>query len=124
MKQTFERIYKDGYNDSPYGNPEMYGMERVAELEWDNQSYQFDITSVLRRKEDGTLWFCNDSGCSCPSPFEDDYEWERLFSTEDFQKRYRERTTGDYSWGHTDQQQYEQFIADIERALQELRERS
>lgn len=123
MKLTFERIYKDGYHDTPYANPGLYGMEPVAELEWDNESYQFNITSVLRRKEDGTLWSCDDSGCSCPTPFEDDYEWDRVFSTDDFRSRYAAQLLNDYS-GRADQQQYEKFIVDVERALQELRERT
>jgi hypothetical protein len=54
-----------------YYSPENYGLEIVGEIEWSDASYQFDLTVVWRRKLDGQLFYADDSGCSCPSPFED-----------------------------------------------------
>lgn len=50
-----------------------FGYELLAELD-DEQSrddYGFDILAVWRRLSDGALFWGQDSGCSCPSPFED-----------------------------------------------------
>lgn len=35
------------------------------------QDYSFDIVAVWRDNETGRLFGAFDSGCSCPSPFED-----------------------------------------------------
>lgn len=52
-----------------YYAPEKFGLTPVAEIELDNESYQFNIRMVWRHT-DGTLYTARDSGCSCPSPFE------------------------------------------------------
>jgi hypothetical protein len=53
-----------------YYDPEKYGLEIVAKLEDPHASYSFDIFCVWIRKADGELFYGQDSGCSCPSPFE------------------------------------------------------
>ncbi len=62
-----EKVEKDWLNadakESEY--------EFVAEVEWEDQSYQFDMTRVYLHKPTGELYYAEDSGCSCPSPFED-----------------------------------------------------
>ena len=45
-------------------------MDFVAELDRSDHSYQFDYLRVVR-SEDGRYFYGTDSGCSCPSPFED-----------------------------------------------------
>lgn len=47
--------------------------ETIATIEWRYESWEFDMTEVYRRK-DGALFRASDSGCSCPSPFEDTTE--------------------------------------------------
>jgi hypothetical protein len=54
-----------------YGQPENYGLEEVAELSLSDEPYEFDIRVVWRHEETGVLYTARDSGCSCPSPFED-----------------------------------------------------
>lgn len=54
-----------------YYSPGKYGFETVGEIEWSDESYQFDLTVVWRRVADGQLFYADDQGCSCPSPFED-----------------------------------------------------
>lgn len=51
-----------------YYNPDTFGLTPVTEIEWDNECYQFNITAVWEK--DGEFWMASDSGCSCPSPFE------------------------------------------------------
>lgn len=58
------------YNDNVYYSPEKYGLTPVGEIEWDGESYQFNITAVWRHQETGDLYYADDSGCSCPAPFE------------------------------------------------------
>jgi hypothetical protein len=54
-----------------YYSPGKYGLELVAEEEYSSGSYEFDIRAVWRDTETGKLLTARDSGCSCPTPFED-----------------------------------------------------
>jgi hypothetical protein len=61
-----------GYSDkgSIDGNPGEHGLNLVAEIEYSSGSYEFD-TRIVWADKDGKLYTARDSGCSCPSPFED-----------------------------------------------------
>ncbi len=54
-----------------YYSPEQFGLEPVAEIDYSSGSYEFDLRVIWRHKETGQLYTARDSGCSCPSPFED-----------------------------------------------------
>jgi hypothetical protein len=56
--------------DNPYYDPEKFGLRTVGEIEWSEPNYNFDLT-VLWRDGVGRLYWGDDSGCSCPAPFED-----------------------------------------------------
>lgn len=58
------------YGNDPYSAPEKHGLTMLGEVDWDDEPYQFDMTAVWR-DADGGLYWADDSGCSCPSPFED-----------------------------------------------------
>lgn len=60
-----------------YYSPEKYGLEVVGTIEWSEPNYDFDMT-VLWRAKRGQYWIGSDSGCSCPSPFEDIYDVNEL----------------------------------------------
>lgn len=52
--------------------------DRIAEhLDWlgdidlAEPDWSFDLLRIYRRKSDGVYLWATDSGCSCPSPFED-----------------------------------------------------
>lgn len=60
------------YDKNVYYNTENCGLEIFAEISAD-LSYEFDILLVLKDKQTGKLYFAQDSGCSCPTPFEDYY---------------------------------------------------
>lgn len=66
-----------GYGSDPYSSPEKHGLTMIGDIEWDDESYQFDMTAVWRDAEGGLYW-ADDSGCSCPSPFEDFQSIEEL----------------------------------------------
>ncbi|MDG4792720.1 hypothetical protein [Micromonospora sp. WMMD1082] len=81
-----------------YGSPEKFGLETVGEVDWSSGSYEFDLTVVWRRKSDGAFFFAEDSGCSCPSPFEsvgvDDLM--PVESLSEFHAHLTKRTGGNY----------------------------
>lgn len=53
-----------------YYNPEEFGLEIVDELEDPQADYSFNKIVVWKHKETKKLFWASDSGCSCPSPFE------------------------------------------------------
>lgn len=62
---------------NPYYNPEDFGLTIVDEIEWRDEPYEFDLTVIWKDKS-GKYWIADDSGCSCPSPFEDYHTLESL----------------------------------------------
>lgn len=52
-----------------YYNPEKFGLTTVGELDYSSGSYEFDYTAVWV-DDQKNLYYADDSGCSCPSPFE------------------------------------------------------
>lgn len=53
-----------------YSNPEKFGL-RLVDSGDRADSYEFDIFAVFRNIESGQLSWTKDSGCSCPTPFEE-----------------------------------------------------
>jgi hypothetical protein len=53
---------------NPYYDPEEFGLRKVAEVELSEPCYSFDTLAVWA--DDAGLYLGTDSGCSCPTPFE------------------------------------------------------
>lgn len=53
-----------------YYEPQEAGLEIVADIDWYDEPYEFDMT-VVWKDQNGNFYMADDSGCSCPSPFED-----------------------------------------------------
>lgn len=53
-----------------YYSPEKYGLTSVKDVEWRDEGYEFCLTALWKSQE-GRFFVASDSGCSCPSPFED-----------------------------------------------------
>lgn len=51
-----------------YYHPEAYGLKLVAEGDDPDANYSFDMMVVWYGHD--TFWVADDSGCSCPSPFD------------------------------------------------------
>ncbi len=72
MKRKFQ--WTDGKDH--YGAPninydhEACGLEKLIEYGDPEASYSFDDFMVFKDKETGDIYCANDSGCSCPTPFE------------------------------------------------------
>lgn len=45
--------------------------EIIGEIECGSGDYSFDLFRVVQDAKSGNLFYATDSGCSCPSPFED-----------------------------------------------------
>ena len=60
----------DNYNPGPYFAPEMSGLEQVAHIELSDGAYQYQKVVAWREIATGRILVGRDSGCSCPSPFE------------------------------------------------------
>lgn len=58
------------YEANIYYHPEKYDLEIIGEIDMAD-SYEFDKFVVWKSKTNGQLYVGHDSGCSCPSPFED-----------------------------------------------------
>jgi hypothetical protein len=65
--------YVSDSDRNPHYNPENCGLELVADIELD---HQFNLSAVWRDLKTGALYM--DSGCSCPSPFQDVHGLEDL----------------------------------------------
>ncbi|MCQ4150261.1 DUF7574 domain-containing protein [Rhodococcus qingshengii] len=53
-----------------YYEPEAFGLTTVGELDLGG-GYDFDKFVIWQDNGSGRLWYAEDRGCSCPSPFED-----------------------------------------------------
>lgn len=74
-----------GY-DAPdvYYKPEHFGLTLVGAAEKE-PNHDFDIFAVWRDQE-GALYYGQDAGCSCPSPFEDFTSLDGLTKAESVQQ--------------------------------------
>lgn len=61
---TYRRIIGDDWS----GDSALY--EFFDEIQWGEACYSFDLTRVWRNVETNELFCADDSGCSCPSPFD------------------------------------------------------
>ena len=52
-----------------YYSPEAYGLTVVADIDKSSGCYEFD-TFVVWKDASGRYYWAEDSGCSCPAPFE------------------------------------------------------
>lgn len=92
-----------------YYNPENFGLLMLSMLEESGLSWEFNMFGVWR-DADSNLYYGVDSGCSCPSPFED-------FTSVDSLTRATKRgiMNAARSWGATASQQ-----ADLYEILDDL----
>lgn len=60
-------------NNNPYYSPEKCGLGIFDEIDT-GAAYEFDMFIIWEKLDDKTLWWATDSGCSCPTPFEDHRE--------------------------------------------------
>lgn len=61
------------WDKNVYYNPEQLGLEILGTLDEPNLSYEYNTFLVVRHPESGRVFWAQNSGCSCPTPFEDFY---------------------------------------------------
>lgn len=90
------------YETNVYYNPEKHGPIPVAEYEYSDRNYVFDTRVIWRHQASGALYMARDSGCSCPTPFEDYNGIDDLerFSPEVIESEFREESAPKYP-GHS-----------------------
>ena len=59
------------YGEDVYSNPGKHGLEIIAEINDEDASYSFNDIVVWKHVASGAFYYAQDSGCSCPSPFEE-----------------------------------------------------
>jgi hypothetical protein len=104
--------------DDVYYNPEKFGLTIIGDVDTAG-SYEFYMLAVWQRDEDGALFWQTDSGCSCPSPFEDVYSVEGLNPITDaaaFAAEARKWLREQYKPGANDRDA-------VERLIRKVRER-
>lgn len=55
---------------NPYYDPNDFGLVIVGSFDWSEPDYSFDMCVVWYGPRTGKYYWASDSGCSCPSPFE------------------------------------------------------
>jgi len=86
-----------------YYDPQDFGLELVGEFDWTEPDYSFDMLVVWKSGR-GQYWIGEDSGCSCPSPFEDVRDVNELdgpYTKADLRKRvnFRVKDRFENGWG-------------------------
>jgi hypothetical protein len=103
-----------GWDNNPYYKPEAFGLTQVFSIDFSDGCYQFDLL-VVWKDADGRLYYAEDSGCSCPSPFENDSmaTLTRVQSADEIVSRmeYRHSEMGD--WYASDRERVGYEIADF-----------
>lgn len=98
-----------------YYNPEDFGLEVVAEIEYSSGSYEFDTRVVWKEKKGRKKFTARDSGCSCPTPFED-YNLGNIekFNFQTVRQEVNEELSHEYK--HITPEQAQEFLAKVRAA--------
>lgn len=57
------------FTENPYYNPEKCGLEIFDTIDT-GESYEYDMLVIWKKLDNSVLYWDTDSGCSCPSPFD------------------------------------------------------
>lgn len=118
------KVTRKSNDEGYYGYYDQFvGFTKLDEIEWDNESYSFNLTAVWVKDDDGTVWTADDSGCSCPTPWEGTDTLERLFSVEPLVERYKRQTAEGSTYRSVVQSDWESFKAKVEGAFEALAKR-
>lgn len=99
---------------SIYGSPEDHGVEIVGTVDWyGGDGYEWDMTVVLRDPK-GRLYWDDDAGCSCNSPFMDHY------SLDDFETGTMMDLSNHLVARRADAEQYDRPMGYIDGEIAEL----
>lgn len=98
-----------------YYNPEHFGLEIVAEIEYSSGSYEFDTRVVWKEKDGRKCYTMRDSGCSCPTPFESyNLSNVELLDIEALRREVNEEVLNDYR--RVSQDKAQEFLSKVKAA--------
>ncbi len=115
----------DHYDHNVYRHPETWGMEQVAAIDYSSGCYEFNYR-VVWKDEKGVLWSGRDSGCSCPTPFEDfteESDFERVtraWITHVLEPELNNES-GKEKYRPTAREEYGNFLWEVKKALRAKR---
>lgn len=62
---------EERWSENPYYSPKKCGLQIIDALEDPAASYDFSTVVAFRKSRTKRVFIVHDSGCSCPTPFED-----------------------------------------------------
>lgn len=71
------------YETNFYYHPEYWNMKLIGEIEYSGGCYEFTTRIFLLDLVTNKVYTARDSGCSCPTPFEDFYSLDDLSQVTD-----------------------------------------
>ncbi|ROR95461.1 hypothetical protein EDD28_0102 [Salana multivorans] len=95
----------------------------IDSIDWDEESYQFNMTDAWLDTETGDVLVADDSGCSCPTPFEDTRlnDTTKIAHLKDLDAHVADRMEIEWSRAHPGQagrvDRHQHFRASVEQAL-------
>lgn len=105
---------------APYYDPEKWGLEEVAEIDYSSGNYEFDYRVVWRHKETGKFYTARDAGCSCPSPFEDYLTLEDLDEIQSVEGVLRQEVAEELvGSAYITAEEAQDFLRKVEKAMGE-----
>jgi hypothetical protein len=86
MNKRLEGVAMSYANPDVYFQPEKFDLKPIGELEISEPDWSFDTVVAWIHTPTGDVYWAHDSGCSCPSPFEDYTDLVKLtkLSTENY----------------------------------------
>lgn len=109
------------WDDNVYYSPEKFGLTRIGEADLREPDYSFDLIAAW--KGDEGFYLGTDSGCSCPSPFENYHGKDDLTgpltaeqAVEEARSIYATNSVDYYTKQPYDPDGFEEFIRKIEGA--------
>lgn len=103
----------------PYYQPEKFDLVPVGEIDYSDGCYQFDIRAVWKHEPTGTFYTCRDSGCSCPSPFEDYHSLDQLevLNLEELEEEIQRERHSEWNHSHQGSLAYAEFLMKVRDAV-------
>lgn len=83
-------------------SPEAFGLTTIGEIDWSDGEYRYAFTVLWRRDVDRVFVTGDDSGCSCPIPFDgtDVNSLESVYTLVDLRARLTAKHNPSSGWSN------------------------
>jgi hypothetical protein len=99
-----------------YYNPEKELLRVVAELNEKNMSYEFNTFMVWEHRITGDMYFAMDTGCSCPTPFENYKTIDQLTKVREIDQIYTALISWASGMSREDRPMTDEFMRAVRRS--------